>query len=199
MSRARWIWLALIALAVVGWIRRGPGPVAHGPGELVTAEPLQEILAVKPTLRHEPYRIDPQARFALDARVLSTRGYSSGFGADLAPIDLTLGWGPMSDSAVLDRIDISQSGRWWHWYASELPIPQREIERHAANMHMVPSDPVLARHLDELRVGQVIHLEGYLINVVDPRDGARWNSSLSRDDTGDGACELVWVEQLRVR
>jgi hypothetical protein len=39
---------------------------------------------------------------------------------------------------------------------------------------------------------------GYLVEVRG-RDGFRWRSSLTREDTGNGACELVWVEKLDVR
>ncbi len=28
--------------------------------------------------------------------------------------------------------------------------------------------------------------------------GWRWKSSLTRKDTGNGACELVWVKQMKV-
>jgi hypothetical protein len=34
---------------------------------------------------------------------------------------------------------------------------------------------------------------------ADGRDGWKWRSSLTRDDTGDGACELMWVEWMRAR
>ena len=30
-------------------------------------------------------------------------------------------------------------------------------------------------------------------------DGWRWRSSLTREDTGAGACELVWVERIVTR
>jgi hypothetical protein len=44
----------------------------------------------------------------------------------------------------------------------------------------------------------VVALTGYLVEVRGP-DGFRWRSSLTREDTGNGACELVWVEKLDVR
>ena len=39
---------------------------------------------------------------------------------------------------------------------------------------------------------------GYLVDVAGP-GGFAWNTSLTRNDTGDGACEIVWVETLEVR
>ena len=44
---------------------------------------------------------------------------------------------------------------------------------------------------------QVITLHGYLVEVR-ANDGWHWRSSLTRNDTGNGACELVWVESVEI-
>jgi hypothetical protein len=36
---------------------------------------------------------------------------------------------------------------------------------------------------------------GYLVDIRGA-DGFTWSTSLSRTDTGDGACEVFWVERL---
>jgi hypothetical protein len=113
-------------------------------------------------------------------------------------VDLALGWGPMSDESALERIDISQSGRFYFWHVKEFPIPRRDIEIHSANMHMIPATAEVERRLLRVRPGQVVALTGYLVEVRGS-DGFRWRSSLTREDTGNGACELVWVEKLDVR
>jgi hypothetical protein len=41
----------------------------------------------------------------------------------------------------------------------------------------------------------LIHLSGLLVEATGPEIGT-WRSSLSRTDSGNGACELVWVEEL---
>jgi hypothetical protein len=43
----------------------------------------------------------------------------------------------------------------------------------------------------------VVALSGYLVRVT-AADGWHWNSSMTRSDSGHGACELVWVTQLAV-
>jgi len=48
-----------------------------------------------------------------------------------------------------------------------------------------------------LRPGQIVRLQGYLVDVRGP-GGFAWNTSLTRSDTGDGACEIVWVEAVAV-
>ena len=47
-----------------------------------------------------------------------------------------------------------------------------------------------------VRPGQILELHGQLIRA-DGSDGWHWVSSLSRTDTGDGSCEVVWVESAR--
>ena len=104
----------------------------------------------------------------------------------------------MSDGAVLGRIDISQSGRFYYWrYDGAPPIPRREIERSSANMHLIPATRAIERRLKHLRPGNVVALKGYLVDVRG-EGGFRWTSSLTREDTGNGACELIWVEDLEV-
>lgn len=66
---------------------------------------------------------------------------------------------------------------------------------HSANMHMIPSSSAVARHLRAVRVGHVVRFAGYLVSAR-AADGWRWDSSLSREDSGPGACELVWVETV---
>ena len=117
--------------------------------------------------------------------------------ADLSPSDLALGWGRMSDEEVLSSIDITQSGRWYRWQTATFPIPQREIETSSANMHMIPKDDEVKKILSRVREGDIVSIHGYLVQVMSS-DGWHWVSSLSRDDTGNGACELVFVESMQI-
>tara|TARA_R110000868_G_scaffold105277_3_gene289561 strand:- start:8559 stop:9080 length:522 start_codon:yes stop_codon:yes gene_type:complete len=135
--------------------------------------------------------------FQLEARILAREDYYLDRGAQLSPTDLALGWGPMADPEVLRHISISQRNRWYFWRAEPLPIERRQIETHSANMHLIPANPAVASILAQLKAGQHIRLSGQLVKV-EGDDGYNWVSSLSREDTGDGACELIWVEQLAV-
>ncbi|MBA2432564.1 MAG: hypothetical protein H0V56_10700, partial [Chthoniobacterales bacterium] len=113
-----------------------------------------------------------------------------------SPTDLALGWGSMSDSQVLEQLKISQSSR-FYWYRFQLPppIPQEEIARQSTNVHIIPADRAIARQCRSLRTGELIRLEGQLVEASGPEIGT-WRSSLSRNDTGKGACELLLVERV---
>jgi len=96
-------------------------------------------------------------------------------------------------------LKISQGNRFYFYrWSDRPPIPLSEIVEHSANMHMIPATDEIKHRLDKVRVGQVVALRGYLVRVQSP-DGWRWNSSMTRRDTGNGACEVVWVSDVTVR
>jgi hypothetical protein len=196
----RWLWI-LLAVGLIGWWTSPPMHFARArPAGLLAADaPNQVDIAHGQSFAVKDFRITPLADFELTARVLSRADYRFDPEAPLSPTDLALGWGRMSDSAVLDRMQISQSGRWYtyRWGADGPPIPPAEIIRSSSNMHMIPADKTIAATLLRVRPGDVVHLRGELIQAR-RSDGSVWRSSLSRTDTGDGACEVVWVQSLDV-
>lgn len=191
------MWKRVLIAVAIGWAAYSAWEkreVQHNAGIIASRAPQQELLNGVPTFEFNGYRITPLAEYDIEARLLAREYYRLGREAELSPIDFGVGWGRMSDESILQQIDISQSNRFMHWRVKEFPIPQREIETSAANMHLIPADSAVARQLDKMRVGQIVRLRGQLIRA-DAQDGWRWVSSLSRDDTGAGACELLWVEQ----
>lgn len=141
------------------------------------------------------YLFSPQATFELRARVLGARNYRLGMESRVSPRDLALGWGPMARDEVLQEIRVSQSGRWYTWRADSLPIPRSEIDRHSSNMHMIAGNDDVLRVLKRVRKDDEITVRGHLVNVSDDRGGS-WRTSTSRTDTGDGACEIVLIDEL---
>lgn len=192
----RGLWFALLVLlgwGALDWWRQRP---LHPPaGVLAAAPPEQVDLDDGAVLQQGDISLRMRAHFALTARVLSRENYRFDQGASLAPVDLAMGWGRMSDSAVLSQIDISQASRFYSWHVDRFPIPRREIETSSANMHLIPADEGVRRAMGRVRPGELIHLAGFLVDASRP-DGWRWHTSLTREDTGNGACELIYVEQL---
>jgi hypothetical protein len=103
----------------------------------------------------------------------------------------------MSDEDVLKDISISQSSRFYYWRVNNYPIPREEIQSHSANMHMIPVDAKVKKSLQNIREGNVVHIQGYLVEAK-AAEGWRWKSSLTREDTGRGAFELVLVQSVEV-
>jgi len=102
----------------------------------------------------------------------------------------------MFDGDVLKYISVSRGGRAYAWMTRTFPVPRRVIETHAANIDM-PADREIERQVKSIRPGNMVHLKGLLVEAT-TQEGWRWKSSLTREDTGSGACELVLVESLYV-
>jgi len=102
----------------------------------------------------------------------------------------------MSDNRVLSTVDISQSNRFYYWRASAAAsISGEAIITHSANTHVIPQNSAVARQLSRLRPGQVVTLSGELVDGV-RNDGMWLKTSLVRDDTGPGACEVMLVTDV---
>ena len=106
------VFLAIALASVAYWYFHRP--ITYAPGVLIASEPEQIniIGSVKP-IDYHAFHLQPLAYFAIDARVLHRRIYRYDRPAALVPVDLALGWGPMSDQHVLDQLKISQSMRFY--------------------------------------------------------------------------------------
>ncbi len=197
-----WLLIALLGLAAYQFTTRSihpltasSAPATRGVG--AAEAPVQGPPRLQEPIPRDRFEITPVRSFAIRARVLGREDYRFDTEAALSPMDLVLGWGPMADPAVTRSIRIRQSRRWYHWRVDEAPIPLRQIALHSANMHMIPANREVRRQLQAVRPGNIVELEGHLVNVRRD-DGWGWKSSLTRTDVGSGACELIWVETLQV-
>ena len=196
-SIPRWLWIALAVLAIFAWRDWSHRAIEHPPGVLVSVPPLQTGITSATLVQQGEFQLQPRAEFRLMARVLSTRRYRWGREADLSPVDLALGWGPMSNQTVLDEIDITQGNRWYFTrFDLPAPLPESDIIRNSGNMHMVPAESWIEKELLALRAGDVVQLDGYLVDAQH-LSGFKWRTSLTRDDTGNGSCELFYVTSVR--
>lgn len=151
MSRAL-VWL--IGLGLLGMLlhisQPGPvfprSPVMQPAGVIVApSPPVQRALPAASAQGYHDLTLQPLATFEFDARLISLAWYSRGTEADYSPVDLGISWGPMSDSANIDALTWAHDSRFLTYrYADRPPIPQAELDRSIANLHVLPaSDAVL--------------------------------------------------------
>jgi len=192
--------LPAIIISVGLFIRNQCSPISHPRGELVTTDPQQVNFTKSPAdIKVGEWTMHPLASFTVEGRVLGVKGYSDDFPAEICPYDVALGWGPMSDTALLEKLDISQSSRFYRWqYWGELPVKEREVINHSANMHLIPSDDGIKKQIARLREGSLVRIIGQLVEVTNPKSTTAWKSSLRRDDSGAGACEIIYVKGMSV-
>jgi hypothetical protein len=189
--------LVFALIAAAGWFYFHEAP-ASWRGMPAAKDPEQTVAGLPPAFDHGDYRITPLACYRVTAVVLSRERYRNDPAAPLAPVDLALGWGPMSVAGVINDLKISQSARWYEYtYPGDPPLDPGLIASHSANTHCLPATPEVRRLLLDVKRHDLVSMEGCLVEVAGP-DGYHWRSSLSRDDTGGGACEVFWITALSV-
>lgn len=190
-------WLLIAAAVVTGtiWCWNGwhGAEILHPPGILVRDDPVQIDFSPTALTTVGEWNLTRLATFHIVGRVLCFRRYRDDR-SSLAPIDIALGWGTMSDTNVLKALNFSQSSRmFFREFDGAPPIPENEIGARSANLHIIPADVEVAAFIDKLSVGQLIDLRGSL--VVASNGNTVWRSSLKRGDVGPNSGELFYVTQ----
>lgn len=189
-------WLIAAVLLFALWRLYSHRDIERPAGVLVAADPIQHDISGAAPVTRGDFTLRPRAEFSATVRILHRENYSLGSLATLVPTDFAVGWGPMSDSAVLAHIQISQSNRFYYWRTGDWPISREQIETHSANWHVIPGNAAVQRTLGTLRTGSVVRLSGKLVDV-EGREGSM-TTSLTRDDTGAGACEILLAGSAQV-
>lgn len=167
---------------------------------LLAQGPVQTGTRRGPVL-HGHAHLTPQAEFRVAGRVLARRFYYADRFADFAPVDLLLGWGPMRTSSFLQRhlfdFYIEQRTATLEYSTRLHPPSGPELDLLFANIHLIPANAAVRDYLRRrVKVDDVVYLEGELVNAVLLQQTAQWNTSLRRDDTEDGACEILLVRRI---
>lgn len=176
-------------------------------GDLEVGDPPdQDRIWLPKRFDYKPYyKLIPLATFRLAGHVLSTMDYRSAGSAEAqhSPVDFAMAWGEAANPGFYNLLNVSQDHRYYRWSTSG-GLGQSEVITQTANMHMVPFPPARGRAggdddleeaLMKVKAGDQVRFRGYLVKIQ-AEDGWRWKSSLSRRDTGGGACELVLVTEL---
>jgi len=190
-------WALIIAAVITGtvWCWNGwrGDEIAHAPGILIREGPVQIDYSPSALTTVGDWSLTRLATFHITGRVLGVRRYSDERSA-LAPSDVALGWGPMSDTDVLQKLKLSQGTRmFFREFDGDPPIPENDIIVHSTNLHVIPADVEVAAFVTRLRIGELIDLRGALVAATDGI--TNWRSSLSRGDVGPKSGELFYVTE----
>ncbi len=188
-----------------------PQKTAVSPTPVPTIEPMkttvdpvqtavtQSTASITWQRKNYQWELTPRARFQVVGRVLSRQTYNRDWQSEISPLDLAIGWGELNDTRVDSYVDWSQSGRWYYFrWALDGPYDRTYIGTHSSNIHIIPATESLETILLKLRKDDRIMLEGQLVDVEAANAKNKWQNqtSLTRADSGNGACEILLVERL---
>ncbi|GBE58313.1 hypothetical protein BMS3Abin01_01247 [bacterium BMS3Abin01] len=204
--------LATLALATVFTLQERS--FAYSPNPLVSyginagKEPLQQsVYPFEDTIRYNGARatLSGDATYIVNARVQSTHAYGDEISV-IMPYDFLLAWGDMADEDISSRFTWEQSDRRGEVSgtlggAGGVDITSDYVVSHVSNSHLIPANEGIRQALAQVEPGDMVRIKGRLVDVrayVSEGRVLTVSTSKSRTDQGDGACEVIFVETLRV-
>lgn len=179
---------------------------------------------LRPELRNEPaqaptqatpfttavgditYTITPRAEYEIWGLVVSRHDADTwwdwihtAWSDRLNVVDLCLVFAENAASGGYVGIDYSSGQFVCYAQTKSDDIWRRFSLRALSNNHLLADRPSLVARLRDVRIGDQVRIRGWLAEYEHNHGFAfRRGTSLTRDDTGNGACETIYVQELDV-
>jgi len=172
----------------------------------VLAEPRQTATKTRPfdaTFNGVDYLVEPEYEYDLAGMVVSFRHHDGNsrmhFRANdhLNMMDVCVVWGDSATSKLLHKL------KFWNGIFTCNVKTRNQAAWDAfsmyqiSNNHLISDDDYLRDKVKDIRIGDQIRVRGYLASYSN-EDGGKRGTSTIRTDTGDGACETLYVEKFDI-
>ena len=172
-------------------------PVKHGSGETAPKAPKLELIRSFEPIEFQDYSFLAFKKFKGEVRVLHKKRYLFDAKKDIAPIDLLVGWGEMSDERNIDFIQFNLNHRDVTLNYIHPPIPEDEISKQMILFHLVTESDSVTKKIRRLRIGNNIELEGLYIRQQST-PSIIWNSESNNNYPNTIEKSILWVTKLEV-
>ncbi|HHJ16781.1 MAG TPA: hypothetical protein ENJ80_08810 [Gammaproteobacteria bacterium] len=202
----KWIFYAALVTLIPAFMYKDsfPDPEERQYGSL--AAPLQSH-ASKPGFQtvyaEVNYSIEPRYDYELTGLVVSQAVHNAKYGLHrrwndhLNVADLCVVWGDNAGSLDLNafefrngqftcNISTGSSQAWRAFKMNEL-----------SNNHLLSDDETIREQIQDVRIGDRIHLQGWLSRYGNDQGFSR-DTSTTREDSGNGACETIFVNRFEI-
>ncbi len=149
------------------------------------------------------YRVIPEYRYVLHGLVVSYRHHEGNSrmhrlaGDHLNMLDVCVVWGTNADPGLLKKLKF-----WNGIFTCNVRTKDSEAWRAfdmtaLSNNHLISDDPFIRKQVRKLRIGDQVRVEGMLASYGANAGPVR-GTSTTREDTGDGACETIYVSRFDI-
>ncbi len=205
----KWIFYLSLAAWFALWLRKDtfPEPEFYDVSRL--NDPAQSATGTRPFTAQaggQTYQIAPVFDYDLEGIVVSYHNADSFFDIwhhqdwkDFLNVrDLCVVWGDNVRGGVYRelRFDHDDWTCWVHWDNPE--VGERFAMRELSNNHLLSDQPRILRAIMSAEPGDHVHFSGTLASYANTGNGFQRGTSTVRDDTGNGACETVFVRDFEI-
>jgi len=148
------------------------------------------------------YLVEPEYDYDLVGMIVSYRHHDNNSRmhrlADdhLNMLDVCVVWGNNAGGAQLDKIDF-----WNGIFTCNIKTRNQEAwdsfdMNQLSNNHLISDNEDIRDRVRKVKIGDQVRIRGVLAAYESP--GGRRGTSTVRTDTGDGACETIYVDQFEI-
>lgn len=196
--------LSFFWLLVSFWNRNEiPGSIDYVAA--IADEPLQTITTRRSfdaSWDEVDYLVEPEYDYELVGMIVSFRHHDNNSRmhrlADdhLNMLDVCVVWGSNTRGAQLNKIDF-----WNGIFTCNVKTRDQEAwesfdMNQLSNNHLISDDESIRDRVRDVKVGDQIRVQGVLASYESP--GGLRGTSTTRTDTGDGACETIYVDRFEI-
>ncbi len=149
------------------------------------------------------YRVEPEYAYDLYGMIVSYRHHDGDSRMHLAAndhlnmLDVCVVWGDNTINRQLHKIDF-----WNGIFTCNAQTRDQEAwdsfdMYQLSNNHLLSDDEFVRDRVRDIQIGDQIRVRGYLASYSNEKGGTR-GTSTTRLDTGDGACETLFVERFEI-
>jgi len=168
--------------------------------------PLQRAVNIQPfTVSNNgtDYRIEPRYRYDLNGLVVSYAHHNGNYSLHrlwndhINVADVCVVWGENTNPADLNRIKFWNGKFTCNFETNDTGVWKRFRQDQASNNHLLTDDSRIRKKIKQLRIGDQIRVRGWLVNYSNDTGFSR-GTSTTRDDTGNGACETIYLKDFEI-
>jgi hypothetical protein len=148
------------------------------------------------------YRVDPEYDYDLVGMIVSFRHHDENSRmhrlADdhLNMLDVCVVWGNNTSGAQLDKIDFWNGIFTCNVKTRDQAAWESFDMYQLSNNHLISDDDFIRDQVRKVKVGDQVRIQGVLASYESP--GGLRGTSTTRTDTGDGACETIYVDRFEI-
>ena len=170
------------------------------PQQSLINQPLQSV-----TYNNLNFTVQPKFRYKLAGLVVSKRVHQADYKGSLHGLsedylnvaDLCVVWGENANPDILKHFKFSNGQFTCNYHTRHNQAWQAFNPNQLSNNHVLATHEPVRKILSEAEIGDQIMIEGYSADYTNPK-GYKRQTSVVRTDTGNGACETIWVEKASI-
>ena len=149
------------------------------------------------------YLVEPEYAYDITGMIVSYRHHDNNSrmhriaNDHLNMLDVCVVWGDNTVSAELDKLDFWNGIFTCNVQTRDQVAWDSFDMNQLSNNHLISDDEYVRDRVKSIQIGDQIRVRGYLAGYASAGVGKR-GTSTTRTDTGDGACETIFVERFEI-